>query len=139
MAILNIADAARAVGKARSTMYIYIKNGWLSPTVDPVTGKRGIDTEELLRVFKKLAPVDSLSGSETTEDVEDDALEHAFEAATAARDDMIATLKAELEAAKAREARLLDLLGQAQQLALPAGKEEAPPVKRGFLARLFGD
>lgn len=135
MAILNIADAARAVGKARSTMYIYIKNGWLSPTVDPVTGKRGIDTDELLRVFKKLAPVES--GSETTEDVEDDALEHAFEAATAARDDMIATLKAELEAAKSREARLLDLLSQAQQLALPAGKEEAPP-KQGFWKRLLG-
>ena len=135
MAILNIADAARAVGKARSTMYAYIENGWLSPTVDPVTGKRGIDTEELVRVFKHLAPVD---GSTTPETPEDDALEQAREAADAMRDDMIVMLKDELAAAKARDARLLELLGQAQQLALPSGKEEAPPVKRGFLSRLFG-
>lgn len=136
MALLTPTEAAKAVGKARSTIYAFENNGMLSSTPDPITGRKMFDTDELLRVFKRFV-TDGGAGSATPEDTEDDALEHAREAADMARDDMIAMLKEELGAAKARESRLLELLGQAQQLALPAGKEEAPQ-KRGFLARLFG-
>ncbi len=136
MALLTPTEAAKAVGKARSTIYAFENNGMLSSTPDPITGRKMFDTDELLRVFKRFV-TDGGAGSATTEDTEDDALEHAREAADAARDDMIAMLRAELDAAKTRESRLLELLGQAQQLALPAGKEEAPQQKRGFLARQF--
>ena len=137
MALLTPTEAAKAVGKARSTIYAFENNGMLASTKDPVTGRKMFDTDELLRVFKRFV-TDGEPGSATVETSEDDALEQAREAADAAKDDLIATMRAELDAAKAREARLLDLLSQAQQLALPAGKEEAPP-KRGFLARLFGN
>lgn len=137
MALLTPTEAAKAVGKARSTIYAFENNGMLSSTLDPVTGRKMFDTDELLRVFKRFV-TDSNTGSATTEDTSEDALEQAREAADAARDDMITMLRAELDAAKTRESRLLELLGQAQQLALPVGKEEAPPVKRGFLSRLFG-
>jgi len=137
MALLTPTEAAKAVGKARSTIYAFENNGMLASTKDPVTGRKMFDTDELLRVFKRFV-TDGESGSATLEDTSEDALEHAREAADAARDDMIAMLKEELDAAKAREARLLDLLGQAQQLALPAGKEEAPPARQGFWKRLLG-
>jgi DNA-binding transcriptional MerR regulator len=131
MALLTPTEAAKAVGKARSTIYAFENNGILSSTLDPATGRKMFDTDELLRVFKRFV-TDSNTGSATPEDISEDARE----AADAARDDMIAMLKEELGAAKAREARLLDLLGQAQQLALPVGKSEEP--KKGFFARLFG-
>lgn len=136
MALLTPTEAAKAVGKARSTIYAFENNGMLASTKDPVTGRKMFDTDELLRVFKRFV-TDGESGSATPETSEDDALEHAREAADSARDDMIAMLKEELDAAKAREARLLDLLGQAQQLALPAGGKGEEP-KKGFFARLFG-
>jgi DNA-binding transcriptional MerR regulator len=136
MALLTPTEAAKAVGKARSTIYAFENNGMLASTADPVTGRKMFDTAELLRVFKRFV-TDGESGSATPEDTSEDALEHAREAADAARDDMIAMLKEQLDAAKAREARLLDLLGQAQQLALPAGKGEEPK-KKGFFARLLG-
>ncbi len=135
MALLTPTEAAKAVGKARSTIYAFENNGMLASTKDPVTGRKMFDTDELLRVFKRFV-TDGATGSETLEDTSEDALEQAREAADTARDDMIAMLKEELGAAKAREARLLELLGQAQQLALPAGKSEEP--KKGFFARLFG-
>ena len=50
MALLTIAQAARTVGVARSTIYSHLKSGKLSATRTP-TGERRIDTSELARVY----------------------------------------------------------------------------------------
>ena len=50
MALLTIAQAARTVGVARSTIYSHLRSGKLSATRTP-TGERRIDTSELSRVY----------------------------------------------------------------------------------------
>jgi len=84
MALLTPTEAAKAVGKARSTIYMFENNGMLASTKDPATGRKMFDTDELLRVFKRFVN-DGDSGSATAETSEDTALEHAREAADSAR------------------------------------------------------
>ena len=50
MALVTIAEAARTVGVARSTIYSHLQSGKLSATQIP-TGERRIDTSELTRVY----------------------------------------------------------------------------------------
>jgi len=50
MALVTIAQAARTVGVARSTIYSHLRSGKLSATRTP-TGERRIDTSELARVY----------------------------------------------------------------------------------------
>ena len=50
MTLLTIAQAARTVGVARSTVYAHLRSGKLSATRTP-TGERRIDTSELARVY----------------------------------------------------------------------------------------
>src|SRR5512143_3094177 len=50
----TIAEAARAVGVDRATLYRYIRSGKLSLTQDE-KGKRGVDAAELSRVFPALS------------------------------------------------------------------------------------
>ena len=142
MAWLTQAEAAEAAGVDRTTLYRKVRKGVLSCSLD-VNGNPRYETSELLRVFGKLHAPGEVAGS-VARDV---ATQQPDVAPGAAQDDGLMGLVAELrdrlaeakereEAAAAREARLLELLGQAQQLALPAGKSEEP--KKGFLARLFG-
>lgn len=53
MAVISIADAARLCGKDRRTIERHLKSGVLSYTVEP-SGKRVIDTSELMRVYGPL-------------------------------------------------------------------------------------
>ncbi|MBN4756902.1 DNA-binding protein, partial [Escherichia coli] len=55
MALVSISEAARLTGKARSTLHKYIKQGRLSTTTDQNTGKKTIETSELIRVFGKIS------------------------------------------------------------------------------------
>ncbi|MEX9791123.1 DNA-binding protein [Providencia rettgeri] len=55
MALVSISEAARLTGKARSTLHKYIKQGRLSTTTDQNTGKKAIETSELIRVFGKIS------------------------------------------------------------------------------------
>ena len=50
MSLVTIAQAARTVGVARSTIYSHLRSGKLSATRIP-TGERRIDTSELARVY----------------------------------------------------------------------------------------
>lgn len=50
MAIVSISEAARLAGKTRATIHRHINTGVLSKTKDD-TGKVGIDTSELIRVY----------------------------------------------------------------------------------------
>ena len=50
MTLLTIAQAARTVGVARSTIYTHLQSGKLSAIRTP-TGERRIDTSELARVY----------------------------------------------------------------------------------------
>ncbi|MBN4886269.1 hypothetical protein H3293_23230 [Providencia stuartii] len=55
MALVSISEEARLTGKARSTLHKYIKQGRLSTTTDQNTGKKTIETSELIRVFGKIS------------------------------------------------------------------------------------
>jgi len=50
MSIVSISEAARLVNKSRKTIYKHIHQGTLS-TVTTVTGGKGLDTSELIRVY----------------------------------------------------------------------------------------
>lgn len=64
MAMISIADAARSCGKDRRTIERHLKSGVLSYTVD-ATGKRVIDTSELIRVYGTLKPNAASGGLST--------------------------------------------------------------------------
>ena len=55
MTILTMTQAAQRAGISRSTLYRAIRTGRISVVSLP-TGKRGIDTAELMRVFGPLQP-----------------------------------------------------------------------------------
>lgn len=50
MALVSISEAARLIGKSRTTIHRYISNGKLSTCTDKLGAKK-LDTSELLRVF----------------------------------------------------------------------------------------
>ncbi len=50
MALVSISEAARLIGKSRTTIHRYISNGKLSTCADKIGAKK-LDTSELLRVF----------------------------------------------------------------------------------------
>lgn len=67
MTIVSISKAAKITGKARSTIQTYIKAGKLSKTTDN-TGKDGLDTSELIRVFGELSTtgINNTNSQQTT-------------------------------------------------------------------------
>lgn len=67
MTIVSISKAAKITGKARSTIQTYIKTGKLSKTTDN-SGKEGVDTSELIRVFGELSTtgINNTSSQQTT-------------------------------------------------------------------------
>ena len=96
MALLTIAQAARTVGVARSTIYAHLRSGKLSATRTP-TGERRIDTSELARVYR---PVRHTTQSDAVRPTSLD----------------IAILQARIEALEAQNRLLQD--------AVQAGREE---------------
>lgn len=66
MALVSISEAARLTGKARSTLHKYIKQGRLSTTTDQNTGKKNIETSELIRVFGKISNLSATKNDSVT-------------------------------------------------------------------------
>lgn len=66
MALVSISEAARLTGKARSTLHKYIKQGRLSTTTDQNTGKKNIETSELIRVFGNISNFSATASDSVT-------------------------------------------------------------------------
>lgn len=151
MALLPLRQAADAVGVSRQTLYRYVKDGRISATVGH-DGQKQVDTAELLRVFGRIdgasptataetAARDSLrqpeTAAETTATVAATAEKARLEADLAAARTLLDATRAELGAAREREAKLLDIV-QAQTrmleyrapdkpVAAPASSSSAAP------------
>ena len=116
MALLTIAQAARTVGVARSTIYSHLRSGKLSATRRP-TGERRIDTSELTRVYGSAGPTtQSNVVNPTSLDV---ALLQARIEALEAQNRL---LRDEVQASREEKAKLLDVISQ--------GLLEGPRSKR---------
>ena len=135
MAILNISEAARSAGVARSTIQRAIREGRLSATRH-ANGSKGIDTSELVRVFGELHQGSELQGaqggaqdgahsSSTTTSMNQPAIAGEATALQAQVD----LLQEQLDAALEREQRLLRMIEDQQQRLLP-------PTRKGIIERL---
>ena len=106
MALLTIAQAARTIGVARSTIYAHLQSGKLSAIRTP-TGERRIDTSELSRVYGAVGPTtQSNVVSPTSLDV---ALLQARIEALEAQNRL---LQDEVQASREEKAKLLDVISQ---------------------------
>ncbi len=108
MSLLTFSEAARTAGVSRRTIQRSIQSGRLSAATT-ATGKRAIDTAELLRVFGPLrhAPSDmpaSMSQPVATNDTPDDAMIM-----------LVEVLQDQLQQAQQEKARLLAMLEAEQQ------------------------
>lgn len=108
MSLLSITEAAHAAGVSHRTIQRSIQSGRLS-TATTATGKRTIDTTELLRVFGPLrhAPSDtpaSMSRPVATNDAPNDTLTM-----------LVEVLRDQLQQAQQEKARLLAMLEAEQQ------------------------
>lgn len=120
MAKVGVSEAARLAGTSRTELYRKMKSGKLSFSTDE-KGDRRIDTSELFRVYGKLVTqVTQPVASEPATMVHVGTVDVAPDGG-----DLVAVLKAQLEAARARELWYQDELAKAQEqvriLALPAG------------------
>ena len=116
MALLTIAQAARTVGVARSTIYAHLRSGKLSATRTP-TGERRIDTSELTRVYSSVGPTTQFDVvSSTPLDV---ALLQARIGSLEAQNKL---LRDEVQAGREEKAKLLDVISR--------GLLERPKIKR---------
>jgi hypothetical protein len=116
MAQLTISDAARVTGVSRVTLHRYIKTGKLSRTPDGL-----IDTAELLRIGLVLQP-DTVQQPVTVQRPATPSATPPVTPDTPALERLIEVLQRELEdarareqAAREREAMLLQMLQQVQQ------------------------
>ena len=116
MALLTIAQAARTVGIARSTLYDHLRSGKLSATRTP-TGERRIDTSELARVY---GPVGRTTQSDAVRPTPPDIaiLQVRIEALEAQN----RMLQDEVQAGREEKAKLLDVISR--------GLLERPKAKR---------
>ncbi len=116
MALLTIAQAARTVGVARSTIYSHLQSGKLSATRTP-TGERRIDTSELTRVY---GPVGRAAQSDVVSPTSlDVALLQARIEALEAQNKL---LRDEVQTGREEKAKLLDVISR--------GLLEGPKKKR---------
>lgn len=93
MPIVSISEAARLVNRHRKTIQRYVADGRISLS-QSVSGERGIDTSELLRVFGELSHVESALAHEAeSQRVQDDVPESVSE--------NVGALKAEIDGLKA--------------------------------------
>src|SRR5262249_38487132 len=117
MAKLTISDAARVAGVSRVTLHRYIKAGKLSRSTDGT-----IDTAELLRIGLVLQPDTVLQGYNLQHDVTPSETPSVTAPDSATLQQLLTVLQRELdaahareEAAREREALLLQMLQQLQQ------------------------
>lgn len=93
MPLVSISEAARLVGKSRSTLYrVYIDTGKLSVLQDSATGKPVVDVSELIRVFGQLRATGKLSQQQ------DSLIQDATPNATHQKDSEISLLRELLKA-----------------------------------------
>lgn len=110
MAIISISEAAKRVGVVRSTIYKKIRDGVLQDVTRP-DGAKGVDTEELSRVFGELQPEET---AEPAEKVEEGQAETGQEVHLLRQ--QVSLLQQQLEACQQREQRLMALLEREQQM-----------------------
>jgi hypothetical protein len=134
MAKLTITDAARVAGVSRVTLHRYIKAGKLSRSADGT-----IDTTELLRIGLVLQPDTVLQPVSLQHDVTPAATPPVTTPDPATLQQLLTVLQRELdaahareEAAREREALLLQMLSQMQQqnqrlLDMPRSPPPLPP------------
>lgn len=97
MPLVSISEAARLVGKSRSTLYrVYIDTGKLSVLQDSATGKPVVDVSELIRVFGQLRATGKLSVLQDS--LIQDATPNATASATHQKDSEISLLRELLKA-----------------------------------------
>ena len=111
MAILNVTEAARAVGVGKATIYRRLKDGTLTASKRS-DGSKGVDTAELIRVFGELK-------SQPDENLMESSLRRSEIVELLQR--QIDSLENQLQASLERETKLLDLLEQ-RLLEAPRGK-----------------
>ena len=116
MAILNLAQAAKAAHVARSTLYRAIRQGRLSAVSHP-SGGRGVDTAELIRVF---GPLQGATEQTQQSDTQQDVALLRVQLAALQRENRL--LREEVEASRERESKLLDVVSR--------GLLEAPRKKK---------
>ena len=116
MTLLTLTQAAKTAGIARSTLYRAIRNGRLSLVSKP-NGSKGIDTSELQRVFGPLQSATKLTGQHDAPG--DVAL---LQTRIDALERENGLLRDEIQASRARESKLLDVVSQ--------GLLEGPKNKR---------
>ena len=116
MALVTIAQAARTVGVARSTIYSHLRSGKLSATRMP-TGERRIDTSELARVYGLVGH--TTQSNVVTSTPLDVALLQARIEALEAQNKL---LRDEVQVGREEKAKLLDVISQ--------GLLEAPKSRR---------
>ena len=106
MALLTLTQAAKAAGIARSTLYRAIHNGRISVVSQP-NGSKSIDTSELQRVFGPLR--DATKPKRQYDASQDVAL---LQASIDALERENGLLRDEIQASRARESKLLDVVSQ---------------------------
>ena len=116
MILVTIAQAARTVGVARSTIYSHLRSGKLSATRTP-TGERRIDTSELTRVYGPVGPTTQSDVANLTPP--DIALLQARIESLEAQNKL---LRDEVQTSREEKAKLLDVISQ--------GLLEGPKNKR---------
>jgi hypothetical protein len=129
MSQLTLAEAAREVRLSKASVWRAIKSGRLSASRQE-DGTYRVDMAELIRAFPP----------EPVKPVRDAAVKQPEPAANgplvAAKDELIAELRARIASADARAAELIDERNHwrtlAERIALPG-----PTAKRGLMGRLF--
>lgn len=164
MAELTLREAARQVGVSRQTVYRMVAQGKLTATVRH-DGTKVVDTAELLRAFGSLTPrqppatgetvtrqpaplqpetapetgrpgLEAMTAEDRRREVEI-ADREALRAELAAARDALRRAEEQLQEAREREAKLLELAQSATRL-LEHREAAAAPPPRGFWRRLFG-
>ena len=106
MALLTLTQAAKTAGIARSTLYRAIRKGRISVVSQP-NGSKGIDTSELQRVFGPLQRTTKPAGQHDAP--QDVAL---LQTRINALERENGLLRDEIQASRARESKLLDVISQ---------------------------
>jgi ATP-dependent Lon protease len=108
MAKVTVSEAARLVGLARQNLYKnYINEGKISIERDHL-GKPKIDTSELIRVFGEIRMTSGMSKEEHKMTTENTIHDGELTAITQAKDQVIAALQLQIEAAIERERKAED-------------------------------
>lgn len=103
MAKVTISEAARLVGVARQNLYKnYINEGKISIERDHLDKPR-IDTSELIRVFGEIRMTQENTEKNQAVTYEKDNYDNVIHSSIQAKDEVIATLRSQLDAAADRE------------------------------------